>query len=270
MSTSPSSVAPNTSSVLPCAWARLTLASCHCTLLPLRRSAPSVAVRTVGTMVPSISATKVCCGATASGRPWGKPPLVWWKSLGVVQRDLPDGALAHDDAVVLDKLVHRLGEGPQSDAKSVTARCNRREQPLAFTPALRTNGRSLLLPCRYCGSVTQMSPKVVCQQSFFYPHGALDRLVALPAPRREPGARPTLAWPLAPGGVIPQSSAARQRQHASDPRRHPARPTEAIRCRICGCSFNPRCNLLITDAFSSHRAYLLMLPSAEHCGTHQF
>ena len=118
-------------------------------------------------MVPSISATKVCCGATASGRPWGKPPLVWWKSLGVVQRDLPDGALAHDDAVVLDKLVHRLGEGPQSDAKSVTARCNRREQPLAFTPALRTNGRSLLLPCRYCGSVTQMSPKVVCQQSFF-------------------------------------------------------------------------------------------------------
>ena len=97
----------------------------------------------------------------------GKAAASMVDRLGVVQRDLPDGALAHDDAVVLDKLVHRLGEGPQSDAKSVTARCNRREQPLAFTPALRTNGRSLLLPCRYCGSVTQMSPKVVCQQSFF-------------------------------------------------------------------------------------------------------
>lgn len=55
----------------------------------------------------------------------------------------------------------------RSAPKSVTTRCNGREQHRWLTCALCAKGRMRLVPFRYCGSITSMSPKVVCQQSFF-------------------------------------------------------------------------------------------------------
>src|SRR5215216_2392465 len=54
-----------------------------------------------------------------------------------------------------------------SAPKSVTARCRAIEQPRLLTLALCTNGRMRLVCFRYCGSITLMSPKVVCQLIFF-------------------------------------------------------------------------------------------------------
>ena len=49
----------------------------------------------------------------------------------------------------------------------MSVRCKRREQPLALTPALWAKGRIRWVLLRYCGSCTLISPKVVCQRSFF-------------------------------------------------------------------------------------------------------
>lgn len=54
-----------------------------------------------------------------------------------------------------------------SAPKSLTTRCSGREQPRCRTLALRTKGRSRWPARRYCGSTTLISPKVVCQHSFF-------------------------------------------------------------------------------------------------------
>src|SRR5438309_10369478 len=93
----------------------------------------------------------------------------------------------------------------RSAPRSVTARRSRREQPLALTPALVANGRSRRLSLRYCGSLTQTSPNVVCHWSFFYPLGGPLRLRATRALCSLPVAAPTPASHLAPCVSIPAS-----------------------------------------------------------------
>src|SRR5437016_5409732 len=101
-----------------------------------------------------------------------------------------------------------------SAPKSVTARCNGREQPRGLTPALLIKGRMRLVALRYCGSSTLMSPKVVCQQSFFYRLGERVLFDVLLAQLAGLGLSPRLAWLLGPCGVVLRSSALRHRRLA--------------------------------------------------------
>jgi hypothetical protein len=78
------------------------------------------------------------------------------------------------------EFARRLREGqigPQIGDHPLAKGC---EQPRWFTWALCANGRRRRVPSRDCGSATSMSPKVLCQGSFFalapHPRGPIQFL----------------------------------------------------------------------------------------------